>query len=219
MNNNYRLPNIKKGFVHTNVKTVEQRAVLLGNYLPATKSIAEVCCGNCFYQYQIYERELQIQKFLGLDIVPAVVEANKRQGVPCVCGDALNGAVLKNFLDFDVIFFGPPLSIECDGHQLMTFNEVVPSYSEFVELLVGELKYGGTFICICPKTTTMGDIRKLYNAVKIQNDKYGLAVIHYSYSDITSDGTVTESRLKYVELWFSTALEDRWEIQESKPDK
>ena len=105
MNKRYQLPNSKKGFVHTNIKTVEQRAELIGELFPDTKSIAEICCGNCFHQSQIYGQRLHVQKFLGLDIDPKIVEMNKQQGVPCVYGDALNGITLKKFLDFDIIFF------------------------------------------------------------------------------------------------------------------
>ena len=105
MTNYYHLPNPKKGFVHTNPKTVQQRAELIGKLLPDTRSIAEICCGNCSYQSQIYRQTLHVHKYLGLDIDPEIVKMNKQQGVACIQGDALNGTTLKQFLEFDIIFF------------------------------------------------------------------------------------------------------------------
>ena len=215
MTNYYHLPNPKKGFVHTNPKTVQQRAELIGKLLPDTRSIAEICCGNCSYQSQIYRQTLHVHKYLGLDIDPEIVKMNKQQGVACIQGDALNGTTLKQFLEFDIIFFGPPLSLECDGQQLISFGKVIPGYFDFVELLIGKLKYKGVLVCICPKTTTMGDVQSLYNAVQNQNKDFGLSLIHNSYSDITSRGDVTEPRLKYIEVWFSMLLGNTWTIQES----
>lgn len=215
MNSRYQISNPAKGYVRTNTRTVTQRAELLKEYLPETKSIAEICCGDCSNQWQTYTDELKIHKFLGLDLQPDVVRLNKSHGIPCLHGDALDKSVLKKFLDFDVIFFGPPLSVGCDGHQLFAFRQVIPRYEEFVSLLIGELKYRGTLVCICPKTTTMGNIQKLYTQVKSLNESYGIPLIHYSHSDVMGDGTATEVRLKYIDVWFSTVLGDQWEIHDS----
>lgn len=215
MNSRYQISNPVKGYVRTNIRTVEQRAALLMEFLPGTKSIAEICCGDCFNQWQVYTRELNLQKFLGLDLQPAVVELNKSRGVACLCGDALDKSVLKKFLDFDVIFFGPPLSVGCDGHRLFSFRQVTPGYADFARLLIGELKYRGTLICTCPKTATLGDVQKLYTWIKSLNNNYGIPLIHYSHSDVMGDGATTEVRLKYIDVWFSTSLGDRWEIRDS----
>ena len=115
-----------------------------------------------------------------------------------------------------MIFFGPPLSIACDGHQILQFDEVRPSYSEFAKLLLAELKYTGLFICICPNTTTMGDISRLHHQIRKDRTEYNLPLIHYSYSTITGNDEQTELRLKYIELWFSDKHADLWEIRESK---
>lgn len=211
----YQLPNPNKEYVHTNIKTVEQRAELISTLLPDTRSIGEICCGNCFHQSRIYKQNLRVQKYLGLDIDPTIVKLNKQQGVECVQGDALSSAALKQFQNFDVVFFGPPLSVECDGQQLFSFEKVVPGYFDFIELLIGELKFRGTLVCICPKTTTMGDIQSLYKAVQNQNKDFGLSLIHHSFSDITSRGAITEPRLKYIEIWFSALLGDMWTVRKS----
>jgi hypothetical protein len=217
MNKNYHLPDHNKGFVHTNVKTVEQRAEMIAALLPNTSSIAEICCGNCFLQSDLYRKKLKVQTFLGLDIDQRIVEMNKQQGVACMQGDALNGTTLKKFLDYDIVFFGPPLSVYCDGRQLLPFRKVTPGYFDFVELMVGKLGYKGTLVCICPVTTSMGEIQTLYHSVKTQNKDFRLGLIHHSYSDVTSRGDVTEPRLKYVELWFSVLLEENWVVQKSTP--
>jgi hypothetical protein len=217
MPDNYQLSNPNKGFVHTNIKTVEQRAEIMGTLLPGVQSIAEICCGNCFHQAQIYGQSLQVQKYVGLDIDPVIVKMNKQQGVECVQGDALHGSSLKQFLNFDIVFFGPPLSVECDGQQLISFEKVTPGYFDFVELLIGELKFKGTLVCICPKTTTMGDIQSLYTAMQNQNKDFGLSLIHHSFSDVTSRGAITEPRLKYIEIWFSVVLGDTWTVRKSMP--
>ena len=217
MTTSYQLPDLNRGFVRTNIRTVEQRAALLQEFLPEEQSVGEICCGDCLHQWQTYTEKLKIREFLGLDIEPLIVKANSKRGIPCFCGDALDREALKRFLGFDVIFFGPPLSVTCDGHRLFSFREVVPAYGEFLPLLVGELAYRGTVICICPKTTTLGDVRTLYTRMKSIHDGFGVPIINYSYSNITSDGSMHEMRLKYVEVWFSTLLGDYWETRESKP--
>jgi len=134
-------------------------------------------------------------------------------GVDCVCGDALAETTLRQLLTFEVIFFGPPLSIDCDGHQLLSFREVVPGYADFVQLLLGELGYSGTLVCICPRVTTMGDVRWLYHQVQALREDFGLRLVYSSYATVTGGGVETEPRLKYLEVWFSNHLEDSWEIR------
>ena len=149
-----------------------------------------------------------------MDIQPDVVVANRARGIDCLCGDALDQETLRHFQTFDVVFFGPPLSLGCDGHQLLRFRDVVPGYTDFVRLFLEELRYDGTLVCICPNTTTLGDARWLYSQVKALRDDFGLRLIHYSCSTLTGDGTATEPRLKYVEFWFSNRLDDAWEIRQ-----
>jgi hypothetical protein len=186
--------------------------------LPGLTSIAEICCGDCSQQAAAYWQHLGVKLYRGLDIQPEIVAANRAQGIDCLGGDALDPEVLRQFLKFEVIFFGPPLSVDCDGHQLLTFREVIHSYADFIGLLLGALNYHGTLVCICPKTTTMGDINRLYHQVKALRAEFGLRLIHYSEATITDAGETTESRLKYVEVWFSDRLEERWEIRgEPKP--
>ncbi len=213
----YHLPNLEKGFVRTNLRTVEQRAALLREFLPKARSVGEICCGDCLHQWQVYTQTAGFDEFLGLDIEPKIVEANKKRGIPCLLGDALDGKILRKFLGFNVIFFGPPLSVDCDGHRLFAYRDIVPAYGDFIHLLVGDLGYLGTVICICPKTTTLGDIRLLYTQAKSRNEAFGVPLIHYSYSDVASDGSRHELRLKYVDVWLSSALEDQWETREGKP--
>jgi hypothetical protein len=218
MDNQYRVP--KSGnphFARTNIQTIHQRAAILRELLPDTKSIAEICCGDCYSQDHIYRQILEVEKYVGLDIQPEIVELNRSKGVSCICGDALDKSVLQTFLGFDVIFYGPPLSVHCDGHNLLTFREINPGYLDFVGLLLGELNYTGTLVCICPRKTTMGDVRLLYEQVKSLRKDFGLRLINHRYSTITGSGETTELRLKYVELWFSSILEDSWEVRESKP--
>lgn len=148
---------------------------------------------------------------------PEVVAANRAQGIDCLAGDALDPAALRHFLNFDLIFFGPPLSIECDGHRLLSFREVVPAYANFAGLLLGELVYAGTLVCICPKTTTVGDTRWLYEQVKGYRPDVGLCLIHDSFATVTGRGEPTELRHKYRELWFSSQLPDSWEFRQSRP--
>jgi hypothetical protein len=217
MTNHYQLPDSDNPhFARTNIQTIHQRASILKELLPDLKSVAEICCGDCSAQDRIYRKVFGIEKFVGLDIQTEIVELNRSRGVSCICGDALDKNILQTFLGFDVIFYGPPLSVHCDGHNLLAFREIVPSYVDFIGLLLGELNYKGTLVCICPRNTTMGDVRLLYEQVKSLREDFGLRLINHSYSTITGSGETTELRLKYVELWFSSILEDSWEVRESK---
>jgi hypothetical protein len=219
MSNPYRVPDPDNpNFARTNIQTIQQRAAILRELLPDAKSIAEICCGDCSEQNRIYREVLGIEKYVGLDIQPEIVKQNRSKGVSCICGDAHDKGVLQTFLDFDVIFFGPPLSVHCDSHHLLGFREIVPSYRNFIRLLLGELNYTGTLVCICPKDTTMGRVRILYKQTRSLREDFGLRLINYSYSTITGSGETTELRLKYVELWLSSILEDSWEVRVSKPN-
>ena len=220
MNTKYRIPDLtRQTFARTNHQTVDQRADILRELLPNVKSVAEICCGNCTQQWEIYRRRLDLESYCGLDIHPEIVEANRARAIACVLGDALDKGVLSRFQGFDVVFFGPPLSVACDGHTLFAFREIVPSFDDFVRLLFGELSYDGTLVCICPKTTTMGDIRWLYEQTRELREDVGLRLIHYSYATVTGVGKVTEPRLKYVELWLSNQLDDVWEVRKSGAEK
>ena len=216
VNTDYQVPDLsKQRFARTNLQTVIQRANLLRELLPNVASIAELCSGNCSRQWRLYTQQLGIRQFRCLDTESDIVAMNRRLGIECVCGDALDESILQLFLNFEVLFFGPPLSVGCDGHQSLMFREVTPSYSDF-KVLLGELQYSGTLICICPKTTTMGDIAQLYHQIQDCRRDFGFRLIHRTHSTLTGDGEETELRLKYVELWFSDCLEDKWEVRESK---
>ncbi len=218
MNSLYQTPDPnKRAFARTNSQTIAQRVTLLRELLPGTASVAEICCGDCSQQWLAYTQQLGVRTFRGLDIEPGIVAKNREQGIECVCGDALDRKVLQSFLGADVIFFGPPLSVDCDGHRLLAFREVTPRYGDFAWLLLDGLGYRGTLVCICPKTTTMGDITWLHHQITSYRKDFGLRLIHRTYSTLTGDGQETELRLKYVELVFSSHLEDKWEIRESKP--
>ena len=210
----YHIPDLTRWvFARTNRQTIEQRVAILRELLPGVRSVAEICCGDCTRQQDIYLRTLNLERYRGLDICPEIVEANRATGVECVCGDALDIHVLSQFQGFDVIFFGPPLSMGCDGHTLLRFRQVVPGYEKFLRLMFGELGYGGTVVCICPRNTTMGDARWLYGQVRDLRDDVGLRLIHHSITTLTGDGEITEPRLKYVELWLSCRLPDLWEVR------
>ncbi|MFT3890801.1 MAG: hypothetical protein QM730_04135 [Anaerolineales bacterium] len=185
--------------------------------LPPVKTIAEICCGDCTRQFDLYSKHLDVRAYRGLDIEPSIVIENQKREIECYCGDALDKTILQKFTNDDVIFFGPPLSTACDGHQILQFDDVQPSYRDFANLLLGELNYTGILVCICPNTTTMGNIAKLHHQMKDHREKCNLPVIHYSYSTITGNDEPTELRLKYVELWFSEKHDDVWEVRESKP--
>jgi hypothetical protein len=211
----YRTPDLsKRWFARTNAQTIAQRVAILRE-LSGVGSVAEVCCGDCSGQWQAYRRGLRLQAYCGLDIKSEIVASNRAKGIDCIYGDAMERDVLEQVLGFDVVFFGPPLSVECDGHSLLAFREVVPGYGEFVRLLLGELGYEGTLVCICPKMTNMGEIRWLYEQVRGTGAGWGLRLIHRSYATLAGGGEETGVRLKYVELWFSSRLADRWEVRES----
>lgn len=205
----------RRAFARTNAQTIAQRIGLIKELLPNTEAIAEICCGDCSRQWQAYQEQLGIGRYRGLDIEPTIVSYNKAQGIDCLCGNALNPDIISQFLDFDLIFYGPPLSVACDAHRLLAFSEVVPSFFDFTYLLLGELGFSGTLVCIAPKTTTMGEIQHLYQHVKSFSPDYNLPLIHYSYANTTGQGEATELRLKYIELWFSNQLGDDWQVRES----
>lgn len=134
MNN---LPDLsRKSFARTNPQTIAQRVAWLRDLLPGLRSIAEICCGDCSAQAEAYRQYLDLAVYRGLDLKPEIVAANRARGIDCLCGDALDPTVMRQFLDAEVIFFGPPLSVECDGHRLLAFQEVVPGYADFIQLLL-----------------------------------------------------------------------------------
>jgi len=210
------LPDIRHPFARTNIQTIRQRAGLLRELLPSISSIAEICCGDCRAQYDIYHSELGMQRFRGLDLSPEIVEFNRSRGIPCDYGNALNGTVMQSFLDFEAIFFGPPLSLECDGHRLIAFRDVVLGFLPFTNLLLNELSYPGLLVLIGPRSTTPGDAQWIEYQVRKARPDYRLRLIHHSYAAITGLGEVTELRLKYVELWFQVGQDPQWEVRESK---
>jgi hypothetical protein len=212
----YNTPDLSHaGFARTNRQTIAQRAALICELLPETRRIAELCCGDCAAQYESYRAALPGLTFCGLDVAPAIVTTNRTAGVPCILGDALNPAVLRHFLTYDVVFFGPPLSAGCDGHHALVFDAVQPGFAAFTDLFLGQLGYAGALVCIGPKKTHMGDIRRLYDRIRAQRADFGLRLIHHSHATVTGAGIATEPRLKYVELWFSSRLPDAWEVRRS----
>ena len=218
MNVAYQTPDPnRQHFARTNAQTIAQRIVLLKELVPAVNTIAEICCGDCLRQYQAYRKQLGIQVYHGLDIDREIVVANQNRGIACYYGDALDKDNLRRFVTSEVIFFGPPLSVACDGHKLLSYDNVLPSYRDFAKLLLDGLSYTGMFICICPNTTTLGDVAKLHYQIRSYREDFNLRVIHHSYSTITGNDEQTEMRLKYIELWFSDKHDDLWELRESKP--
>ena len=212
-----RLPNLsRKSFARTNEQTIAQRVNLLLELAPHIRSVAEICCGDCQHQHHAYTQTLGIKTYRGLDLEPVIVEANRANGIECLLGDALDESIMRKFIQDDVIFFGPPLSDDCDGHRLVGFDAVVPSFSAFARLLLGTLHYEGLLVCICPNSIDMGNISRLYQDIQAYRPDIHLRLIHHSYSTITGSGEATEMRLKYIELWFSSALEDLWEVRESR---
>ena len=213
----YQLPDLDRPFARTNVQTVAQRVDLLRELLPDARAIGELCCGDCWAQWDAYRRELPVERYHGLDLHPGVVAANRAAGIDCDLGDVLDPAALRPFLGDDVLFFGPPLSVNCDGHTLLPFRAVTPGYADLVMLLFGQLGYDGTLVCIAPRATTPGDMRWLYDTATDANPGVGLRLIHHSYATLTGAGERHEPRLKYVELWLSTRLPDLWELREGQP--
>ena len=213
----YQLPDLDRPFARTNVQTVAQRVELLRELLPDARAIGELCCGDCWAQWAAYRRELPVERYHGLDLHPGVVAANRAAGIDCDLGDVLDPAALRPFLGDDVLFFGPPLSVNCDGHTLLQFRAVTPGYADLVMMLFGQLGYDGTLVCIAPRATTPGDMRWLYDTATDANPGVGLRLIHHSYATLTGAGERHEPRLKYVELWLSTRLPDLWELREGQP--
>jgi hypothetical protein len=208
----------RRAFARTNRQTVEQRVALLSELFPqGVRRVGELCCGDCGRQHEAYTSRLGVERYRALDLEPAIVAANQERGIECVQGDVTSPEVLRPFLDFEVLFYGPPLSVECDAHRSLAFNEVVPAFGDVAALLFGTLRYEGTLVCIAPKTTTVGDARWLYTQVREARPEVGLRLIHHSFSTVTGSDEPTEPRKKYVELWLSTRLEDAWEVRESLP--
>jgi hypothetical protein len=211
-----RTPDLsKRAFARTNAQTIAQRVSLLRELAPGIHSVAEICCGDFSRQQQAYQSELGVQSVRGLDLEAALVAANRARGLECYQGDALESESLRRFVGEDVIFFGPPLSETCDGHRLLGFAEVLPAYNDFTRLLLGDLHYTGLLVCICPNSTSMGDITRLYQDIRLYRPDIHLRLIHRSHSTLTGGGEVTELRLKYIELWFSSQLDDLWEERNS----
>lgn len=72
----YQLPDpTQRPFARTNVQTIRQRAVLLHELLPDTHTIAQLCCGDCSAQSEIYRSHLPIERYVGLDLQPEIVGA------------------------------------------------------------------------------------------------------------------------------------------------
>ncbi len=210
---NLHTPESNQSFARTNAQTIDQRVTLLHELVPHAVSIAEICCGNCTRQQMAYTQQLGVQRYRGLDINPTIVDANQMCGIDCYCGDVLDLNALRRFAEDDVIFFGPPLSVKCDGHRLLQFDAVAPSYADFARLVLGDLDYSGLLVCICPKSTTMGDVAKLHHEIRVYRGDFNLRLIHHSYATVTGSGEQTDRRLKYVELWFSDQHDDRWEVR------
>lgn len=214
----YQFPDLgQRSFATTNNQTIGQRVQLLQELTPGSIAIGELCCGDCYRQWQAYTKMLDCSRFLGLDIEPQIVAQNQARGVPCLQGDVLDKKVMTAFQKFDVLFYGPPLSLNCDGHHLLTFSDVQPGYHQVAHLLLAELSFQGMFICICPNTTNMGEITWLYQQIQAYRPDVGLRLIHHSYTTVTGADQKTELRLKYIELWFSSQLEDAWEMRGHKP--
>jgi hypothetical protein len=212
----YQRPNFERtAFARTNIQTIQQRAVILKELLPNIRLLAEVCCGDCSRQRDVYTQVLGLERFCGVDIAPEVVALNKKNGIECILGDALDVSVLKRIQEFDTVFFGPPLSVDCDGHHLLDFRAITPAYAEFARVLLGELDYKGLLVCIGPRHTTLGDAQWLYEQIHAYRLHVNLRLMHYSHSTVTGGGETTEPRLKYVELWFSSVLENAWEVRRS----
>ena len=219
MPSTYQLPDpTQRSFARTNVQTIRQRAALLRELLPDTRAIAELCCGDCSAQSEIYRSHLPIERYVGLDLQPEIVAANRARGIECVQGDVLDPKIMRRFADFDVIFFGLPLSIDCDGHHGLAFRDITPGYADFARLLLADLHFDGTLICIGPKTTHLGDAQWLSEQIASWRSDVNLRLIHHSYSTVTGSGAITEPRLKYIELWFSTRLPNAWEVRQGDHD-
>jgi hypothetical protein len=210
----YQLPN-SGSFARTNRQTIAQRAALLQELLPDVQSIGELCCGDCSRQAEAY-RQIDITHYIGLDISAEIVAANRAKGLDCIQGDVLDPQALRRFLECEVLFFGPPLSVNCDGHQGFSFAQVVPGYTDFSRLLWTDLAYQGTAIYICPNSTTPADVRQMYDHIHLNRPDVGVRLVWQSWSTETGHGETTEPRLKYIEVWFSSVLPDIWEFRSSQ---
>ena len=154
----YQLPNTEPAFARTNVQTIAQRVTLLRELLPDVRAIGELCCGDCARQWAAYRQAFSGVSYRGLDITPHIVATNQTQGIACACGDVMDPVTLRRFLDTDVLFFGPPLSQDCDSHNLLAFHEVIPAYTDFARLLWGDLGYQGTLDIIPIKIRQIGEV-------------------------------------------------------------
>jgi hypothetical protein len=211
MSTRYQLPG-SSPFARTNRQTIAQRVTLLRELLPSTESIGELCCGDCSRQAGAYW-QAGINRYVGLDISAEIVTANRAKKIDCVQGDVLDPQILRQFLEYTLLFFGPPLSVGCDGHRGLSFARVVPGYAEFSRRLWLDLGYQGTVVYICPNSTTPADVRQVYQQIHATRPDVGLRLVWQSWSTETGLGEVTGPRLKYIEAWFSAVLPDMWEFR------
>lgn len=174
------------------------------------RAIGEICCGDCACQHATYSELLVLDRYVGLDLDPVIVAANRKRGIECLRGDTLDATVMRSFLACDVLFFGLPLSQNCDGHSLLSFRGTAPGYDDFCALLYGRLGYTGTIVCIAPKQTRLGDVQWLHSQVTRHTLAVNLPLIHWNHATVTGGGEATLPRLKYVGIWLSPRLENRW---------
>ncbi|HZS41206.1 MAG TPA: hypothetical protein VFF06_30460 [Polyangia bacterium] len=205
----HRVPNPDAAFARTNVQSLEQRVALVGELCPGARSIGEICAGDCTAQARLYRERLGLERYVAVDVSPAIAARLAAAGIEHICGDALDERVMRPLAALDVLFFGPPLSHDCDGHRLLAFDDVRPAYGAFVELVLGRLAFAGTLVCIAPRSTNLGDARRLHAIARAAAPDVGLRRIHYSWSTVTGHGEATEPRLKYVELWLARGG-DEW---------
>jgi hypothetical protein len=177
----YRLPDIDRPFARTNVQTIAQRVGLLRELLPDARAIGGAVLWRLPGAVGHLSARLPIARYHGLDLHPGVVAANRAAGIDCAQGDALEPGALRPFLGDDVLFFGPPLSVNCDGHTLLPFRAVTPGYTDLVTLLFGQLGYDGTLVCIGPQTTTPGDAVGFTKRLSLLILAW-LRLIHHSYA-------------------------------------
>lgn len=74
----------------------------------------------------------------------------------------------------------------------------------------------GTTIYICPNSTTPADVRQMYDHIRLTRSDVGVRFVWQSWPTETGQGAVTEPRLKYIEVWFSSVLPDRWEFRSAQ---
>jgi hypothetical protein len=58
----------------------------------------------------------------------------------------------------------------------------------------------------------LGDITWLYNEITGLDKEVKVPLIHNSHSNRTGNDEIHETRLKYIEVWFSKKHENNWEI-------